>query len=161
MIIVQIILGGITRLTDSGLSITEWQPLLGAVPPTSEAEWNKAFESYKRALNFSPDDYRTLIATGFLHEKLGNFEQAIVDALVAAPAAQIIAVEELIETVQNVARVNRDRQPALQAWQIGAQARAHVERARPAVAAAVPIGDAAGLLRQTIRDASRHRCQHA
>lgn len=42
-----------------------------------QSEWSQAFESYKRALNFSPDDYRTLIATGFLHEKLGNFEQAI------------------------------------------------------------------------------------
>jgi len=41
------------------------------------SEWSQAFDSYKRALNFSPDDYRTLIATGFLHEKLGNFEQAI------------------------------------------------------------------------------------
>src|SRR5690348_14974273 len=39
MIIVQIILGGITRLTGSGLSITEWKPILGAVPPIGEAQW--------------------------------------------------------------------------------------------------------------------------
>jgi heme a synthase len=42
-----VIVGGATRLTDSGLSITEWQPLLGAVPPLSEADWLAAFEKYK------------------------------------------------------------------------------------------------------------------
>ena len=43
----------------------------------SRGEWSQAFSSYKRALNFDPDDYRTQIATGFLHEKLGNFDKAI------------------------------------------------------------------------------------
>jgi cytochrome c oxidase assembly protein subunit 15 len=47
MIVVQIILGGITRLTDSGLSITEWKPIMGALPPMNEAEWQKAFDRYK------------------------------------------------------------------------------------------------------------------
>ncbi len=42
-----IIIGGMTRLTDSGLSITEWAPLSGAMPPTSEAVWLKEFEKYK------------------------------------------------------------------------------------------------------------------
>ena len=48
MIIVQIILGGITRLTDSGLSITEWKPILGAIPPMNEQQWNDAFNHYKQ-----------------------------------------------------------------------------------------------------------------
>ncbi|MEY3433030.1 MAG: hypothetical protein RL131_966 [Bacteroidota bacterium] len=47
MIIIQVLLGGITRLTGSGLSITEWKPILGAVPPMNEADWLKAFEQYK------------------------------------------------------------------------------------------------------------------
>ncbi|MEN9012754.1 MAG: COX15/CtaA family protein, partial [Yoonia sp.] len=42
-----IIIGGMTRLTDSGLSITEWAPLSGAMPPTSEAVWLEEFEKYK------------------------------------------------------------------------------------------------------------------
>ena len=42
-----IIIGGMTRLTDSGLSITEWAPLAGAKPPTSEAVWLEEFEKYK------------------------------------------------------------------------------------------------------------------
>ncbi|MFZ9588504.1 MAG: COX15/CtaA family protein [Chitinophagaceae bacterium] len=48
MIIIQVLLGGITRLTGSGLSITEWKPILGALPPLNEADWLKAFEQYKQ-----------------------------------------------------------------------------------------------------------------
>ncbi|MDO7606903.1 MAG: COX15/CtaA family protein, partial [Loktanella sp.] len=44
---VMILVGGLTRLTDSGLSITEWAPITGAKPPASEAEWAIAFEKYK------------------------------------------------------------------------------------------------------------------
>jgi cytochrome c oxidase assembly protein subunit 15 len=47
MIVVQTLLGGITRLTGSGLSITEWKPIMGALPPLNEHEWNAAFEGYK------------------------------------------------------------------------------------------------------------------
>lgn len=47
MIVVQVMLGGITRLTGSGLSITEWKPILGAIPPLNEGDWMKAFEQYK------------------------------------------------------------------------------------------------------------------
>lgn len=79
MIIVQIILGGITRLTDSGLSITEWQPLLGAVPPTSEAEWNKAFESYKQIAQykhlhnyFTLADFKAIFFWEWLHRVWGR-----------------------------------------------------------------------------------------
>jgi len=47
MIIVQTLLGGVTRLTGSGLSITEWKPIMGAIPPLNEREWNEAFNGYK------------------------------------------------------------------------------------------------------------------
>ena len=52
MIIIQVLLGGITRLTGSGLSITEWKPILGAIPPMNEAAWQKAFEQYKQIGQF-------------------------------------------------------------------------------------------------------------
>lgn len=42
-----VIVGGATRLTDSGLSITEWRPVLGAVPPLTQEQWLAAFEKYK------------------------------------------------------------------------------------------------------------------
>jgi heme a synthase len=43
-----VVVGGATRLTGSGLSITEWRPILGAIPPLSEADWIDAFEKYKQ-----------------------------------------------------------------------------------------------------------------
>jgi len=52
MIMVQVLLGGITRLTGSGLSITEWKPIMGALPPTNEHDWNIAFDKYKQIAQF-------------------------------------------------------------------------------------------------------------
>ncbi len=46
MIVLQVVLGGITRLTGSGLSITEWKPILGSIPPMNEADWNHAFDLF-------------------------------------------------------------------------------------------------------------------
>jgi len=43
-----VMVGGATRLTDSGLSITEWQPILGAIPPLSETDWQSAFQKYQQ-----------------------------------------------------------------------------------------------------------------
>jgi heme a synthase len=42
-----VVVGGATRLTGSGLSITEWKPILGAIPPLNQADWMDAFEKYK------------------------------------------------------------------------------------------------------------------
>ena len=53
MIIVQIILGGITRLTGSGLSITEWNIVTGALPPMNEQQWLTEFDKYKQTPQFS------------------------------------------------------------------------------------------------------------
>ena len=53
LVFAMVIVGGATRLTDSGLSITEWQPLLGAIPPLTEADWLVAFEKYKQIPEYS------------------------------------------------------------------------------------------------------------
>ena len=47
LVICIVAVGGITRLTESGLSITEWKPVTGAVPPLSQADWQAEFEAYK------------------------------------------------------------------------------------------------------------------
>lgn len=52
MIIIQVLLGGITRLTESGLSITEWKPITGVLPPMNEADWMAEFEKYKHTDQF-------------------------------------------------------------------------------------------------------------
>jgi cytochrome c oxidase assembly protein subunit 15 len=48
LVVAMIVVGGATRLTDSGLSITEWQPLLGAIPPLTDAHWQEAFAKYQQ-----------------------------------------------------------------------------------------------------------------
>ena len=52
MLIIQVLLGGITRLTGSGLSITEWQPILGALPPMQESAWLIAFQKYQQIAQY-------------------------------------------------------------------------------------------------------------
>jgi heme a synthase len=52
LVFVMVVLGGATRLTDSGLSITEWQPLIGTIPPLTETDWQAAFAKYKLTSQF-------------------------------------------------------------------------------------------------------------
>lgn len=73
-IFIQIILGGITRLTGSGLSITEWQPLIGFLPPIGTASWQHSFEQYKliaqfKVVNsqFTLTDYQSIFFWEWLH----------------------------------------------------------------------------------------------
>ncbi|HEY1181821.1 MAG TPA: COX15/CtaA family protein, partial [Rhodocyclaceae bacterium] len=48
MVFCTLVVGGVTRLTESGLSIVEWQPLLGAIPPLTHDDWLLMFEKYKQ-----------------------------------------------------------------------------------------------------------------
>lgn len=80
MIMIQVLLGGITRLTGSGLSITEWKPLLGTLPPMNETEWQAAFEKYKtigqfKQLNFdfSLQDFKFIFFWEWLHRNWARF----------------------------------------------------------------------------------------
>lgn len=52
MLIIQVLLGGITRLTESGLSITEWKPITGTLPPLNEATWQQEFDKYRNTDQF-------------------------------------------------------------------------------------------------------------
>jgi cytochrome c oxidase assembly protein subunit 15 len=52
MLMLQVLLGGITRLTGSGLSITEWKPIMGAIPPMNDQQLNEAFDKYKQIAQY-------------------------------------------------------------------------------------------------------------
>jgi len=52
LVFFQVILGGITRLTESGLSITEWKPVKGTIPPLNAAEWDQEFAHYKEKIQY-------------------------------------------------------------------------------------------------------------
>lgn len=47
-----IVVGGVTRLTESGLSLTEWKPITGVLPPLTQADWEEEFDKYKLTPEF-------------------------------------------------------------------------------------------------------------
>jgi cytochrome c oxidase assembly protein subunit 15 len=61
LILVIVVIGGITRLTGSGLSMVEWQPLIGALPPLNEADWQAVFAKYQQTPQYRlVNDWMTL-----------------------------------------------------------------------------------------------------
>lgn len=80
LIVAMVLVGGATRLTESGLSIVEWKPVTGALPPLTEAHWREAFEAYKqipqyRELNagMSLHEFKTIFWWEWSHRLLGRF----------------------------------------------------------------------------------------
>jgi heme a synthase len=79
LIAVMVLVGGATRLTESGLSIVEWKPVAGVLPPLNAIQWNEAFEGYKaipqyRQLNagMSLDEFKTIFWWEWSHRLLGR-----------------------------------------------------------------------------------------
>jgi heme a synthase len=79
LIFLMVVVGGITRLTLSGLSITEWKPVIGIVPPLSAADWAAEFSKYQqipeyRAIHFamSLDEFKSIYYWEYLHRLLGR-----------------------------------------------------------------------------------------
>lgn len=79
MIVAMILVGGATRLTESGLSIVEWKPVTGAIPPLSAQAWNEAFEAYKTIPQYqqinrgmSVDEFKTIFWWEWSHRLLGR-----------------------------------------------------------------------------------------
>ncbi|MEM7397607.1 MAG: COX15/CtaA family protein [Pseudomonadota bacterium] len=80
LVIAMILVGGATRLTDSGLSITEWQPIVGAIPPLSQADWQEAFDAYKQIPEYALvnkgmdlESFKTIYWWEWAHRFLGRF----------------------------------------------------------------------------------------
>jgi heme a synthase len=79
MIFVMVILGGVTRLTESGLSMVEWKPVAGFLPPMSEEAWQRAFKMYKNSPEFirvnfwmTLADFKTIYWMEFSHRVWGR-----------------------------------------------------------------------------------------
>jgi heme a synthase len=80
LIAIMVLVGGATRLTESGLSIVEWKPVAGTLPPLNDAQWREAFEGYQtipqyRELNagMSLDEFKTIFWWEWSHRLLGRF----------------------------------------------------------------------------------------
>lgn len=80
LIFAMVVVGGATRLTDSGLSITEWKPLLGAIPPLNAADWQIAFDKYRQIPEYqqinrgmSLAEFQFIYWWEWAHRQLGRF----------------------------------------------------------------------------------------
>ncbi len=74
-----LVIGGITRLTESGLSIVDWAPIVGSIPPISDAQWHEAFaryQQYPEYIKLRPDmtlsDFKFIYFWEFLHRTIGR-----------------------------------------------------------------------------------------
>jgi cytochrome c oxidase assembly protein subunit 15 len=63
LVFAMVVVGGVTRLTHSGLSITEWQPILGAIPPLSDSAWQEAFAKYQLTPEYEQVNSRMTVET--------------------------------------------------------------------------------------------------
>ena len=74
-----VVVGGITRLTESGLSITEWKPVSGAIPPLTQADWAVTFDAYKRVPQYAAihgamtlEQFKFIFFWEWVHRLLGR-----------------------------------------------------------------------------------------
>ena len=79
LVIAMVVIGGITRLTHSGLSIVEWKPISGTIPPLNEQDWMVEFNNYKTSpeylkynSHFSLDDFKSIFWWEYIHRLLGR-----------------------------------------------------------------------------------------
>jgi len=79
LVFAMVLVGGATRLTESGLSITEWQPVTGVLPPLSDSQWHAEFEKYQaipqyRQLNagMSLAAFKTIYWWEWAHRLIGR-----------------------------------------------------------------------------------------
>lgn len=79
MVAAMVVIGGITRLTESGLSMVEWRPLMGWIPPMGDAEWQRVFDMYKATPEYSSanfwmslDDFKTIFFWEYIHRVWGR-----------------------------------------------------------------------------------------
>lgn len=79
LIVLMVIVGGITRLTESGLSMVRWEPISGAVPPLSEADWQAEFDHYRATPQYrlanrgmTLDEFKTIFFWEYVHRLLGR-----------------------------------------------------------------------------------------
>ncbi|MEX2126207.1 MAG: COX15/CtaA family protein [Woeseia sp.] len=79
LVFAMIVLGGVTRLTGSGLSMVDWRPIMGVLPPLSDQEWRHTFEMYQQSPEFrkvnshmTVDDFKGIFWLEYLHRLLGR-----------------------------------------------------------------------------------------
>jgi len=103
LVFLMVLVGGATRLTESGLSIVEWKPVTGAIPPLSQKEWMEAFEDYKKIPQYKelfPDmdlaGFKFIYAWEWAHRLLGR----LIGMVFAVPLIWFWATKRLPSSVK-------------------------------------------------------------
>lgn len=98
MIFAMVLIGGITRLTGSGLSMVEWRPLMGWLPPLSDAEWQRVFGIYQRSPQYAEvnswmglGDFQRIFFWEYLHRLFGR----LIGLVVMIPGLYFLARRRL------------------------------------------------------------------
>lgn len=98
MVFAMVVIGGVTRLTGSGLSITEWKPIMGAIPPMTAADWAEAFEKYKAIPQYaqvnagmSLSEFQAIFWWEWLHRLVGR----LIGVVFAVPFAVFLVMRRL------------------------------------------------------------------
>jgi cytochrome c oxidase assembly protein subunit 15 len=89
MVFAMVVVGGITRLTESGLSIVEWKPVSGTLPPLTHADWQAAFDAYRRTPQYllvnrgmTLGDFQQIFFWEYVHRLLGRLIGTVMGAVV-------------------------------------------------------------------------------
>lgn len=79
LVALMVLIGGITRLTQSGLSMVTWEPIMGIIPPLNQHEWQNAFDLYKQSpeflhynTHFNLSDFKQIFFWEYLHRLIGR-----------------------------------------------------------------------------------------
>ena len=93
-----VVVGGVTRLTHSGLSITEWQPIVGTLPPVSDADWDSAFSKYRQTPEYQQvnkgmtlPEFQRIFWWEYFHRNLGR----LIGAVFLVPFLWFVARREI------------------------------------------------------------------
>jgi cytochrome c oxidase assembly protein subunit 15 len=103
LVLAMVVVGGATRLTGSGLSITEWKPIMGALPPMSDAHWQEAFAKYREIPQYaqvnagmSLDEFKGIFWWEWSHRLLGR----LIGVVFAVPFALFLVAR--VQFVRNL-----------------------------------------------------------
>lgn len=98
LVFAMVVVGGFTRLTGSGLSITEWKPIMGALPPLNAADWDEAFAQYRQIPQYaqvnagmSLDEFKGIFWWEWIHRLLGR----LIGMVFALPFLAFLALGRL------------------------------------------------------------------
>ena len=98
LVFAMVVVGGVTRLTHSGLSIVEWQPIVGTLPPLSDADWQETFAKYQQTPQYrqvnsgmSLDGFKGIFWWEYIHRLLGR----LIGVVFVAPLVWFVARREI------------------------------------------------------------------